>query len=150
MSAPSDREIVITRLINAPRERVWEAWTTAEHLAKWWGPDGFTTTTHEFSFTEGGQWRFIMHGPDGRDYPNHIVYTQIRKPELIANDHGGDDGKVHFQAVITFEEQGDKTLVTMTSVFPSAAERDMVVKEYGAIEGGKQTLGRLGEYVEKR
>ncbi len=143
----TDREIVITRLISAPRERVFEAWTTAEHLAKWWGPNGFTITTKEFDFRVGGLWRFTMHGPNGRDYPNHIVFTDIVQPERIANDHGADDGKVHFQAIITFEEQGNATQITMRSVFPSAEERDRVIKEHGAIEGGTQTLGRLADYV---
>ncbi|MBI5794465.1 SRPBCC domain-containing protein [Candidatus Uhrbacteria bacterium] len=146
----STREIVITRMINAPRTRVWETWTTADHLAKWWGPDGFTTTTHEFNFSVGGRWRFIMHGPDGTDYPNHIVFTQIKVPELIAHDHGGDDGKVHFRAVVTFEEKDNGTLVTLRSVFPSAQDRDRVVKDHDAIEGGKQTLGRLAEYAETK
>lgn len=147
-SSTQDREIVITRVINAPRKRVWDAWTTAEHLAKWWGPNGFTITTKEFSFTKGGLWRFMMHGPDGTDYPNHIVFTDIVEGERISHDHGGDDGKVHFQATITFEDQGEKTLITMTSVFPTKEEREHVIKEYGAIEGGKQTLGHLAEYVE--
>lgn len=147
-SPTSNREIIITRTVNAPRDRVWEVWTTAEHLAHWWGPNGFTITTLTFDFRVGGEWRFMMHGPDGRDYPNNIIFTEIKKPELIANDHGADDGKVHFQARVTFEDQDGVTLVTMKSVFPSAEERDRVVKEHGAIEGGKQTLGRLSAYVE--
>lgn len=149
MSTTTDREIIITRLVNAPRNRVWEVWTKEEHLAKWWGPNGFSITTHEFTFKEGGVWRFMMHGPDGVDYPNHIVFTKIVKPQRIENDHGGDDGKVHFQATITFDEQENGTLVTMKSVFPSAEELRRVVEEHNAIEGGKQTLGRLAEYVEQ-
>lgn len=142
-----DREIVITRLVQAPRELVWEAWTKPEHLEKWWGPNGFTITTKEITVEEGGMWRFVMHGPDGTDYPNHIVFTEIKKPERMRHDHGGDDGKVHFQATITFTEQGNQTLITMQSVFPTKEARDYVIKEHGAIEGGKQTLGRLAEYV---
>ena len=155
-AASADCEIVITRTIAAPRERVWDAWTTPEHLAHWWGPNGFTITTHEFAFTVGGVWRFMMHGPDGRDYPNHIVFTEIKKPERISNDHGADDGKVHFRATVTFEEEAGppgqtgrtgQTKVTMRSVFPSREERDRVIEEHGAIEGGKQTLSRLDDYV---
>jgi uncharacterized protein YndB with AHSA1/START domain len=147
-SPTADREIIISRTVNAPRSLVWEAWTTPEHLAKWWGPNGFTITTKEFSFSEGGQWRFVMHGPDGRDYPNHIVFTKIEKPKVITHDHGGDDGKVHFQAVITFEEKDGKTEITMKSIFPSKEELEHVVKEYGAIEGGKQTLAKMAAYAE--
>jgi len=140
--------ITITRLVDAPRERVWEAWTVPEQLEQWWGPDGFSVTTHEIDIREGGQWRFLMRGPDGRDYPNHIVFTKIVKPERIEHDHGGDDGKVHFKAVITFEERGGKTLVTMKSTFPTHEDLRRVVEEYGAIEGGKQTLGRMAAFVE--
>jgi uncharacterized protein YndB with AHSA1/START domain len=145
----ADREIVITRLVDAPRGLVWDAWTRQEHLDKWWGPNGFTITTLAIDVREGGEWRFIMHGPDGTDYPNNIVFTELKQPERISHDHGGDDGKVHFQATITFEEQEGKTFITMKSVFHSKEERDYVVKEHGAIEGGKQTLGRLAEYVSK-
>src|SRR6185436_4556698 len=109
-SMTSDREIVIERLIDAPRELVWRAWTEPEHLEQWWGPNGFSVTTHSIDIREGGVWDFIMHGPDGRDYPNRIVFTEIVKPERIRHDHGGDDGKVQFQATITFEEKDGKTL----------------------------------------
>lgn len=143
----SDREIIITRTVNAPRDRVWRAFTTKEELEQWWGPNGFSVTTESCDIREGGEWRFMMHGPDGRDYPNWIRFTEILKPERISHDHGGDSGKVEFQATITLEDQGEKTLVTMKSVFPTAEAMQHVVKEYGAIEGGKQTLGRLDAYV---
>ncbi len=154
-----DREIIITRTVNAPRQTVWKAFTDPELLKHWWGPDGFTITTHAFSFTKGGEWRFMMHGPDGRDYPNVVIFTDFREPEFISHDHSDDKGTIHFQATITFEEHtpspaaagygGVQTLVTMKSVFPSKEARDFVVKEHGAIEGGKQTLGRLAKYLEK-
>lgn len=151
MSSTSDREIIITRTINAPRSLVWKMWTEPEHLEKWWGPNGFSVTTSSIDIRKGGTWDFIMHGPDGTDYPNRIIFTDIVEHELIAHDHGGDgkDGKdVHFNAVITFEDVDGQTLVTMKSVFATAADRDHVVKEYGAIEGGTQTLGKLAAYVE--
>lgn len=143
-------EIIITRLIHAPRERVWDAWTVPEQLEKWWGPDGFTVTTKEIDIREGGVWDFMMHGPDGRDYPNRIVFTEIVKPERIAHDHGDYDGKIHFQAVITFEDIDGKTNLTMKSIFPTQDMRDMVVREHGAIEGGNQTIGRLAVFVESK
>lgn len=71
----ADREIVITRVFDAPREQVFDAWTDSEHVSQWWGPNGFTTTTHEMDVRPGGVWRFIMHGPDGVDYKNRIVYN---------------------------------------------------------------------------
>ena len=147
IATTTDRSFTITRLVDAPRDRVWDAWTTLEHLERWWGPDGFSVTTESFAFEVGGEWVFVMHGPDGVDYPNNIVFTEISKPDRIRHDHGGDDGKVHFQAEITFTEQGGKTLVTMTGVFPTAEDFRLVVERYGALEGGKQTLGRMAEYA---
>lgn len=142
-----DREIVITRIVNASRERVWQAFTTPEALAQWWGPTGFTITTKAFDLKEGGDWVFMMHGPDGRDYPNRVRFTRIIEPSRMEHDHGGDDDRVLFQAVITLDDLGEKTRVTLHSTFKTKEERDLVVKEYGAIEGGKQTLARLDEYM---
>ena len=150
-STTSDREIVISRLIDAPRKLVFEAWTDPEHLEKWWGPTGFSTTTKEFDFRPGGQWIHTMHGPDGTDYPNEVYYEEVVKPERITYAHGGGDdvgvNDAQFQATITFEDEGGKTRLTMKSLFQTAKQRDHVVEKYGAIEGGHQTLGRLNEYV---
>lgn len=150
-SDTADRELVITREFDAPRALVFDAWTDAKHLAKWWGPNGFTTTTHTIDVRPGGQWRFVMHGPDGRDYQNLITYLEILRPERLVYQHGGDAADVEdvrFQTTVTFEAVGAKTRVTLRMVFPSAEERDRVVREYGAEEGGRQTLGRLAEYAE--
>jgi uncharacterized protein YndB with AHSA1/START domain len=147
----SDREIVFTRVFDAPRELVFSAWSDPQHVAHWWGPNGFTLTTFEMSVKPGGVWRFIMHGPDGADYPNRIVFDEIVKPERLVYSHGGGKpgDSVDFQVTVTFAAQGKQTRLTMRMVFPSAAERDRVVKEYGAIEGGKQTLARLADYLAK-
>lgn len=146
-----DREIVITRVFDAPRELVWKAWTDSEHVVRWWGPKGFTTTIYEMDVRPGGVWRHTMHGPDGIDYPNESVFLEVVKPERIVYFHGGgkkgDPSDAQFQATWTFEAQGDKTLLTMRMFFPTAAARDHVVKKYGAIEGANQTLGRLEEYL---
>jgi uncharacterized protein YndB with AHSA1/START domain len=143
----SDREIFITRVVDAPRELVFEAWTRPEHLAKWWGPRGFTTTTHAFDFRVGGQWQHTMHDPDGTDYPNRVVYDEIIWDEVIVySNHGGIDGvPAQFRSTVTFESEGGKTRITMRQVFRTAAERDVVVQKYGAVEGNKQTLARLDE-----
>ncbi|MDP4219251.1 MAG: SRPBCC family protein [Bacteroidota bacterium] len=146
----ADRQIVIERIINAPRKLVFEAWTDPKHLEQWWGPNGFSTTTREFDFKAGGVWRHVMHGPDGTDYPNEIIYEEIVRPERITYTHGGgEDGPddAQFYAEITFEDLGNQTKLTMRSTFATPAERDHVVRIYGAIEGGKQTLGRLDDYV---
>ena len=144
-----DREIVITRNIAALRERVWKAFTTAEALAQWWGPNGFTITTSSFDFREGGEWVFIMHGPDGREYPNWVRFTRIEEPSRMDHDHGGDGDRVLFRAVLTLDEVGGKTRVTLHSTFETKEQRDLVVKEYGAVEGGQQTLARLDAYLNR-
>ncbi|HLP11470.1 MAG TPA: SRPBCC domain-containing protein [Flavobacteriales bacterium] len=146
----SDREIVISRLLNAPRELVFDVWTKTEHLVHWYGPDGFTISNKEHSVKVGGKWRFTMHGPNGMDFPNRIVYTEVIHPEKLVYEHCDDENpeKVSFSVVITFETQGNKTKLTMRSVFPTKADYERVVKEYGAVEGVKQTVGKLEQYLE--
>ena len=146
----ADREIVVTRVFDAPRERVFDAFVDREHVGHWWGPTGFTTTTHEMDVRPGGVWRFIMHGPDGVDYPNYVSYIEVARPERLVYDHGADSGDPHFHVTITFADEGGRTRLTMRSLFPTAAARDYVVREFKAIEGGNQTLDRLGEYLAKR
>jgi len=146
----SDRELVFTRLLNAPRELVFKVWTEPEHIKHWWGPNGFTNTIHEMNVSPGGIWRLMMHGPDGRNYPNKIEYIEVVEPERLVYKHSGDDDTepVNFHVTVTFEKQGDKTLLTMRSLFTSKEELDRVVREYGADEGAIQTLTRLAEYLE--
>lgn len=144
------RAIITTRILDAPRDLVFSVWTDAKHLAEWWGPNGFTTTTQSMEFRPGGVWRFVMHGPDGRDYDNRITYDEIVKPERLVYHHGGGDDvePVQFRTTVTFEALGrNKTRLTLHAVFPSAAERDRVIREYGAAEGALQTLSRLADYV---
>jgi uncharacterized protein YndB with AHSA1/START domain len=143
-------EIVIRRVFDAPRELVFDAFTRPEHITHWWGPRGFTTTTHSMDFRVGGVWRFVMHGPDGTDYPNDVRYTAIARPERLEYDHGSDDGgDPNFSVVVTFEDRGGKTELTMRLITASAEEVRMMA-EFGAPEGGKQTLDRLGEFLAGR
>jgi uncharacterized protein YndB with AHSA1/START domain len=144
----TDREIVITRLFDAPRELVFDAWTDAQHVSQWWGPKGFTTTIHEMNVRPGGVWRFVMHGPDGTDYDNKIVYLEIVRPERLMFAHGADkeNDPDQFQVTVTFAEQGGKTTLTMRSVFSSTAQRDKTIA-FGAVEGGHQTLERLAAHL---
>ncbi|MBF9133859.1 SRPBCC family protein [Plantactinospora sp. S1510] len=146
--ATADREIVITRVIDAPRELVFEAFTEVRHLSRWWGPDGFTTTTRSFEFRVGGAWDFVMHGPDGTDYSEWISWTEIAAPERIALLHGESrDDPNAFESVLTFEPDGTATRIVMYTVFPSKELRDEAVEKYHAVEGGQQTLGNLAAYV---
>jgi uncharacterized protein YndB with AHSA1/START domain len=141
--------IIATRIFDAPRERDFAAWTDPQHLAQWWGPIGFTTTTRAFDFRAGGVWRLVMHGPDGRDYENRIIYEQIVRPELLVYRHGGgaDVEPVRFQVSVRFEDLGGKTRLTMRMMFPSPAERADIIAKYGADKGLVETLGRLTDYV---
>src|SRR5258706_255326 len=143
-------ELIFTRTFDARRELVFEAFSHAEALARWWGPHGFSTTTHGLDFRPGGEWKYTMHGPDGTDYPNRIVYDEIAWPERIVFSHyGGIDGvPPEHRSTITFEAVGEKTRLTMRMVFGSKAQRDAVVEKYHADEGGRQTLERLAALAE--
>jgi uncharacterized protein YndB with AHSA1/START domain len=146
----AEREIVISRVFDAPLEMVWDAWTDPKQVVQWWGPRGFTTTIHKMDVRPGGAWRQTMHGPDGAHYPGRSVFSEVVKPERIVLTHsGGKEGGrvVNFKSTWTFEAEGDQTRVTIRMVFDSVETREFVAKEHGAIEGGKQTLQRLGEHL---
>jgi len=147
-SATADREIVISRIIDAPRELVFEAFTDVRHLSRWWGPEGFTTTTKSFEFGAGGVWDFVMHGPDGSDYQEWITWTDIAPPERIAFLHGDSPHDPNaFESILTFQPDGAVTRIEMRTLFPSAQARDLAIEKSHAIEGGKQTLSKLAAYV---
>ena len=146
-SSTADREIVTTRLIDAPRELVFEAWTDPTHVAHWFGPDGFTTITHSMDVRPGGVWRFTMRGPDGKDWPNVVTYEQVVPPERLVYTHGNDTEADMFHTTVTFADEGGKTALTMRAVFKTAAAREHVVRQNGAIEGAQQTVSRLERYL---
>ena len=142
--------IVGTRVLAAPRALVFLVWTDPKHLVQWWGPNGFRTTTHAFEFRPGGVWRFVMHGPDGRDYQNRITFDEIVAPERIVYRHDGaeDVEPVTFTQTVTFEDIGNgETRLTWHGKFPSAEERARVIREYGADKGLAQTMARLDDYL---
>src|SRR3954466_1471527 len=147
-SAPADREIVISRVIDAAPELVFEAFTEVRHLSQWWGPEGFTTTTRAFEFRVGGEWDFEMHGPDGTDYQEWISWTEIAPPERIALLHGESRADPNaFESVLTFAREGAATRIEMRTAFPTKELRDEAVESYHAIDGGQQTLSNLAAYV---
>lgn len=142
--------IITTREFDVPRALLFEVWTDPKHLAQWWGPKGFSTTTSAFEWRVGGVWRFVMHGPDGRDYDNRITFDEIVTPERIRYRHGGGDDAdaVQFHTTVTFAELGpNRTRLTLNAVFPSAAARDRVIKEYHADQGAVETLSRLADHL---
>jgi uncharacterized protein YndB with AHSA1/START domain len=147
IKSTTDRELVITRIFNAPRSLVFEVFTDPRHVIHWWGPTGFTNTIHSMNVKPGGEWRLTMHGPDGTDYPNVITYTEVVKPEKLVWMHGNEKERNQFESTVLFEEDGNKTKLTMKMVFKTKEERDKVVEKYGAVEGNRQTMDRLEKYL---
>jgi len=140
--AAAERAFVHSRLIDAPRERVFKAFSDPAHLARWWGPQGFRNTFHEFDFRPGGAWRFVMHGPDGRDYANESVFVEVVAPERIVLEHLSGH---HFEMTITLTPQGERTLVGWRQVFDTAAERQRIA--HFVTEANEQNLDRLAAEV---
>jgi uncharacterized protein YndB with AHSA1/START domain len=141
-----DHVIVLSRTFDAPRELVFRAFTDPAHLPQWWGPRGFTVAVQEIDVHPGGVWRFMMHGPDGVDYPNWIAYQEITAPERIVYAHGGAGDEPEFHVSIRFDDEGGRTRLTMRMRLPSAEARARVVG-FGAIELGHQTMDKLAEHL---
>jgi len=142
-------EIHITRIYDAPVRAVWEAWTDPKQVAQWWGPRGFTITTHSKDLRTGGTWVFTMHGPDGVDFPNKIQYLEVDKNSRLVYDHGGnDDHPPMFRVTVLFSEIKGKTKMDMSMTLPTpeaAAETYKTIKKFG----GNSTWDRLAEYLTK-
>jgi uncharacterized protein YndB with AHSA1/START domain len=145
-----DREIAITRVFDAPRDLVFGAWIDPKAIGEWWGPRGFTTTTHSMEMHAGGVWKYTMHGPDGTNYPNEVRYEEVEIPERIiystAGSRENEEPHTH-RVIVEFRDKGGKTEISMRMIFPSAAERDHVVNVYGAVQGLNDTTDRLSEYL---
>jgi uncharacterized protein YndB with AHSA1/START domain len=149
--APADDAIIrVTREIGAPRARVWAAWTDPSRLGAWWWPYGFKTTTHAWELRPGGTWRFTMHGPDGTDYENRVVWDEVVAPERLVYTHydaASASEEPHFLARVDFAETGAGARVTLTLRLATLARRDELIA-FGALEGGRQTLARFAALVE--
>ena len=141
----ADREIIGTRIFDAPRELVWKMWTDPNHIVKWFGPNGFTTTIHKMDVRPGGEWTFILHGPDGRNYDNRITYTRIEAPALLEYDH---ESTPPFHVTVKLVDEGTRaTRVTMHMLFKTVELRESTIRTFGAVEGMHQTLGRLAKEI---
>lgn len=148
---PLDREIVLSRVLDAPREMVFDAWTDPEQLGEWFGPRGLAIETHEADIREGGVWRFDMVGADVR-YDNRMTFLRIDRPRLIEVEHGHDkdDDPGKFRMLVTFDEQPNgKTVLTLRQLHPTRAHREAGIG-YGAVEFGYQTLDKLAEHMARR
>ncbi len=143
-------ELKLTRLYEAPVSAVWDAWTDEKQVAQWWGPRGFTITTHSKDLRVGGSWRYTMHGPDGVDYPNVTRYFEVEPYRRLVYDHGGtDDAPPLFRVVVTFTETPHATKLEMTMTAPSVEAADELRKIVKRASG-ESTWDRLGEFLSER
>jgi uncharacterized protein YndB with AHSA1/START domain len=146
----TSNEIRITRIYDAPVKAVWEAWVDPEQAAKWWGPRGFTLTTHSKDLRAGGSWVYTMHGPDGTDYPNTAKYLEVEKHSRLVYDHGASaDRPAMFRVTVQFSEVKGRTRMEMSMALPTpeaAEETRRFIKK----AGGNATWDRLAEYLEKQ
>lgn len=143
LSGADVRQLLFCHLYDAPPETVFAMWTRQEDLERWWGPDGFSITVGQLDLRPGGRWTFVMHGPDGTDFPNVVLYEEVSPPERLVYLHGEAGDPEQFRSVVTFDEMARRTVLSMRLVFASAEARDVVVEKYHAVEGGNQTLSRL-------
>jgi len=143
-------ELHLHRVYDAPLAAVWDAWTDPQQVAKWWGPRGFTITTHSKDMRVGGNWHYTMHGPDGIDYPNRTVYHVVEPHKRLVYDHGGyDDRPPLFRVSVEFSEEQGRTHLDMTMALATpeaAAEIARFIKQ----AMGDSTWDRLAEHLEKQ
>ena len=149
-SSPLDREIVITRIVDADRATVCKAWTDHDQIVNWFGPEGFECKTHEIDIRSGGIWRFDMAAPDGTCFSNRMEFLRVEVPELIEATQGKDidDDPDRFRMLVTFDEQDNgKTVVTLRQIHPTPERRNTVIG-FGAVELGGQTLSKLAAHID--
>lgn len=144
-SDPSGREQRTSLLLNAPVTSVWAVWTQPDHIRHWWGPDGFTNTIEKMDVAPGGEWIFVMHGPDGTNYPNRTLFREVIKHRKLVHEHFDPN----FIAIIEFESRGDKTLLTWYKLYETKALFDLVERHHKSSEGFKQTVAKLSAYLDQ-
>ncbi len=151
MAARSKSNVInLTRVYDAPLTAVWEAWTLPEEIAQWWGPRGFTLTTHSRDLRTGGHWHYTMHGPDGTDYENTTQYLEVAPQQRMVYDHGGHkDRPPLFRVTVLFTERNGRTQLDMSMAFatPEVAEQ---TRGFIRKAGGEGTWDRLAEHLGKR
>jgi uncharacterized protein YndB with AHSA1/START domain len=141
-------ELRLIRVYDAPVRAVWDAWTVPEQVAKWWGPRGFTLTTHDKDFRVGGHWRYTMHGPDGVDYPNYTRYHEIEPCAKLVYEHGAsaEDAPALFHVTVTFEEKQGQTSMELVMALATAAAAEET-RRFIKKAGGDATWDRLAEHL---
>lgn len=148
INTSEDREITVSRLFNAPRDLLFDAFTEREHVENWWAPDG--STFHEYDASPGGLWRYSMPGEGGDTYSFRIQFIEIDRPQRLVYDYGteGEYASEPVRTLVTFAEENGKTRVTLRLRFASAAEKAQAA-EYGAAAGAQQALADLADYISR-
>ncbi len=144
-SNTAEREIRISRLLNAPVSLVWKVWTDPDHIKNWWGPNGFTNTITKMEIEPEGEWDFVMHGPDGTDYKNKSLFKEVIKEKKLVYEHISHP---RFVSTIEFESRGNQTFLSWQMLFDTKEELDKVVKTFKADEGLKQNVEKLEVYLQ--
>ena len=145
--AAKSNEIQIIRIYDAPVKSVWDAWTDPKKVAMWWGPRGFSITTHSKDLRPGGHWTYTMHGPDGVNYENKTIYHEVEKHSRLVYDHGGNDDRPPlFRVTVNFSESKGKTTMEMTMAL-ATAEAAAETKKFIKKANGNSTWDRLAEYL---
>lgn len=141
-----NRVLTLQRTFNASRKLVWEAWTSAEHIAEWWGPRGMITKVTELDFRVGGKWQYVMTAPDGSDYPSEGIFTEIVEFEKIVSS--ADFAPVTSEVIITalFEDLGDKTKFTFSVTHPTE-EYCRQQEKMGVMNGWGSNFDGLEDYL---
>lgn len=143
-NSTADRELLIAKVLDAPVDLVWEAWSNPEHICNWWGPNGFTCTISKMDLKPGGEWHLVLHGPDGTDFKNRSTFTEVIPAVRIVYRH---DSAPKFLATITFEDRGEQTFLKWHMLFDTKEEFIQTVKTFKADEGLKQNIVKLQDYL---
>lgn len=147
-TTPTDQEIVITRVFDAPRTLVWEAVTQPEHVPRWYGPRGWTLPVLEMDLRPGGTWRHVMRSPEGRDLGMSGVYREVSPPERLVTTESFDDFPGESLNTLTLTEEQGGTRITVSVLYPSKEIRDAVLQS-GMREGASQTYDRMDEHIQE-
>jgi uncharacterized protein YndB with AHSA1/START domain len=146
VTTPTDCEIVMTRVFDAPRHLVWDAFTKPELLRRWFGPRGWSLVVCEVDLRVGGGFRFVLRGPDGRDMGMRGVYREITPPERSVHMESFDDYPGESQVTGVMVEEGGKTTLTVTVLYPSREVRDIVLQT-GMEHGAAESYDKLAELL---
>nr|WP_199000831.1 SRPBCC family protein [Flavobacterium sp. ASV13] len=139
----TNRELRNIKTLNAPVDLVWEVWTNPEHIANWWGPNGFTNTIHKMDVQENGEWNLTMHGPDGTNYPNRSVFKEVIPFEKIVFEHFNP----HFITTVKFDSKDNQTILDWSMLFDTPEMYDIVVKVHKADQGQRENVEKLEKYL---